>query len=132
MELEVRIAAATADAILAHAQREAPREACGLLVGAGAVVTRVVPTANADQSATRYTIPPEAHLAAIRAARAEGLDVIGAYHSHPRSAAVPSATDTAEAFPGFIIAIAGLAPEPHVRAWHLVAGNFAELRLVRT
>jgi len=130
--LEVRIPASAAEAVLAHAERDAPCEACGLLVGVGAAVTRVVATVNADQSDTRYTIPAGAHFAALRAARAERLDVIGAYHSHPRSAAVPSATDTAEAFPGFIIVIAGLAPAPHLRAWHLVAGNFAELRLVRT
>ncbi len=49
-----------------------------------------------------------------------------------RSVAVPSPTDTAEAFPGFIFVIAGLVPAPHLRAWHLVDGNFAELRLVGT
>ena len=128
----IRVPAALVAAILAHAAREAPREACGLLVGVGPDVSRVVPTANADASATRYTVPPEAHFAALREARGAGLEVVGAYHSHPRGAAVPSATDTAEAFPDFVFLIAGLAPEPHARAWRLVDGNFAELRLVRT
>jgi proteasome lid subunit RPN8/RPN11 len=128
----VRLPPAAAHAILAHAARDAPHEACGLLVGSAGAVTLAVPTVNLDASAARYTIPAAAHLDAIRAARREGLDVIGAYHSHPRGPASPSPTDRAEAFPGFVFLIAGLAPEPHLRAWQLVDGNFAELRLVRT
>jgi proteasome lid subunit RPN8/RPN11 len=122
---------ALVDALIAAARRAAPREACGLLVGTGSSVVRTVETANAAASATLYAIPPDKHLAAIRAARADGLDVIGAFHSHPHSAAVPSATDTAEAFPDFIFVIVGLAPTPHVRAWRFEAGNFAEVALVR-
>ena len=121
-----------AAAILAHAERDAPHEACGLLIGVGHAVARVVPTANGDASPTRYTIPAAQHFAALRLARAEGLAVIGAYHSHPRGPAEPSATDAATAFPGFVFAIAGLAPEPHVRGWQFADGNFVELRLVRT
>jgi proteasome lid subunit RPN8/RPN11 len=119
-------------AMLAHAEHDAPHEACGLLIGTGRTVVRAVPTANADASATRYTIPADEHFAALRQARAKGLAVIGAYHSHPRGAAEPSPTDAATAFPGFVFVIAGLAPEPHVRAWRFVDGNFVELRLVRT
>ena len=38
----------------------------------------------------RYEVAPEDHFAAVRAARADGLEVIGAYHSHPASPAEPS------------------------------------------
>ena len=132
MPESVYLPAAAADAILAHAWRDVPHEACGLLIGTVLTVTRLAPTANADDSATRYTIPAAQHFAAIRQARSDGLEVIGAYHSHPRSEAVPSPTDTATAFPGFVFVIAGLVPQPQLRAWHLVDGNFVELRLVRT
>ncbi len=128
----LQIPAAVADAILTHAGRDVPYEACGLLVGHGTAVVRLAPATNADASTTRYSVPSDQHFAAIRAARHDGLDVIGAYHSHPLGAAVPSATDTAEAFSDFVFLIAGLSPEPHLRAWHLVDGNFAELRVVRT
>ncbi len=128
----VHVPAAAIDAILAHARRDVPHEACGLLVGTGLTVTRLAPTANADDSVTRYTIPAAQHFAAIRQARSDGLEVIGAYHSHPRGEAVPSPTDTATAFPGFVFMIAGFVPQPQLRAWHLVDGNFVELRLVRT
>ncbi len=134
----VNIPATVVAAMLAHAERDAPLEACGLLLGARPAsvrvvrVVRVVPTANAEASSTRYSIPTEQHFSVLRLARAEGLEVVGAYHSHPRGTPVPSATDRAEAFPDFVFVIAGLAPVPHVQAWHLVGGNFAELSLVRT
>lgn len=118
--------------VVAEAQRAAPREACGLLVGVGRRVVRVVPTANAADSDSRYAIPPEEHFAVLRQARLDGLDVLGAYHSHPRSAAVPSPSDTADAFPHFDFLIIGLAPSPHLRVWRLVGGNFIEADLVRT
>ena len=86
--------------MLAHARQEAPRECCGLLVGRGASIVRSVRARNLDARATRYLIDPGDHFAAIRSARTEGLDVVGAYHSHPSSPPIPSATDIAEADSG--------------------------------
>lgn len=86
--------------LLRHAREEALRECCGLLVGKGESVARSVRARNLDTRATRYLIDPEDHFSAIRAARAEGLEVIGAYHSHPSSAPVPSPIDVAEAHSG--------------------------------
>lgn len=126
------LAATLVDALVAEAVAAAPREACGLLVGRGHAVHRIVPARNVDASPARYTIDPADHFAALRAARRDGLTVIGAYHSHPAGPAVPSPTDTAEASPDFLYVIVGLAPVPAVTAWHLVDGNFAGLSLVRT
>jgi proteasome lid subunit RPN8/RPN11 len=116
--------------LVAAARRAAPREACGLLVGTGRRVVRAAETTNAAAAPTKYAIPPDEHFAALRAARRDGLDVIGAFHSHPHSAAVPSATDAAEAFPDFFFVIVGLAPALEVRAWRFERGNFAEVPLV--
>lgn len=96
----ISIPATVVGEMLAHAREEAPRECCGLLVGKGDSIARSVRARNLDANATRYLIDPEDHFAAIRSARAEGLEVIGAYHSHPSSAAVPSATDVGEAKSG--------------------------------
>ncbi len=126
--------AAVLDGVTAHAMRERPHECCGLLIGTGGTIVAVHEAANtAAQPCTRYTIDPVDHFAAIRRARHRGLDVVGAYHSHPGAAAVPSATDLAEAFPGFlflIVSLAGAAPE--VTGWQLADGNFVPVRLVRT
>ena len=58
--------------------------------------------------------------------------MVGAYHSHPRSTAVPSATDVAEGFGNFVFVIAGLSVEPpELTAWQWTDGNFAAVPLVR-
>ena len=116
--------------MLAHAREEAPRECCGLLVGKGESVARSVRARNLDATATRYLIDPEDHFAAIRAARVEGLEVVGAYHSHPSSAPVPSPTDVAEANNGsdFLYVIVSLLNED-VRAYRIDAGVYKPLAL---
>jgi proteasome lid subunit RPN8/RPN11 len=128
------------EALFAHARADAPRECCGLLIGQPALVERVVPATNVRASDVSYLIDPHDHFAAIRAARLEGLSVIGGYHSHPRSEALPSATDLSEsAGPGFLYVIAA----PAFRdGWRLgaffllsspgesAAGNFIEVPLV--
>jgi proteasome lid subunit RPN8/RPN11 len=116
--------------MLAHAREEAPRECCGLLVGTGESVVRSVRARNLDAKATRYLIDPEDHFAAIRAARAEGLEVVGAYHSHPSSTPVPSATDIAEANSGsdFLYVIVSLVNED-VRAYRIDMGVCKPLTL---
>lgn len=126
------LTAALADALVAEAVAAAPHEACGLLVGRGRVVHRIAPARNLDASPVRYTIDPADHFAALRAARRDGLAVVGAYHSHPAGPPAPSATDRAEAVPEFLYLIVGLVPAPAVAAWRLVDGNFVGLSLVRT
>jgi proteasome lid subunit RPN8/RPN11 len=86
--------------LIAHAHEQAPRECCGLLIGKGEEVIRSVRARNLEARATRYLIDPADHFDAIRAARTEGCEVIGAYHSHPASPPVPSPTDIAEANSG--------------------------------
>jgi len=116
--------------MLAHAREEAPRECCGLLVGKGQSLVRSVRARNLDTKATRYLIDPEDHFGAIRAARAEGLEVVGAYHSHPSSTPVPSATDIAEADSGsdFLYVIVSLVDED-VRAYRIDTGVCKPLAL---
>ena len=92
----------------AHAREVWPYECCGLLIGTPATIDAAYRARNADQSRTRYLVCPEDHFAAIRFARAQGLDVVGAYHSHPAGRPHPSATDRDEAHgDGFTYVIAG-------------------------
>lgn len=119
-------------AILAHAVKAVPEECCGLLVGTRNRIVEAVPARNiAEDSLSRYVIDPADHFAAMRDARRRSLDVIGAYHSHPRSAAMPSPVDAAQGFGDFIFVIAGLVPAPQVTGWTWSDGNFMPLPLVR-
>lgn len=124
---------AAEDAMLAHAQQAAPGECCGLLVGQGDRVIRAVSTRNAAADPVRrFVVDPKDYFETIREARTESLEVIGVYHSHPRSAAIPSATDRAEAFADFLFVIVGLGVfPPDITAWRWTGGNFDQLPLVR-
>jgi desampylase len=124
---------AVAHAIVRHARETAPAECCGLLLGDDASITAAVRAGNTAADPTRqYVVDPHDHFAAIRRARASGQQVLGAYHSHPRSPAVPSPTDAAAAFERFLFVIVGLAADPpELTAWRWVSGNFAAVPLVR-
>lgn len=122
-----------AEALIAHARAEAPRECCGLLIGQPGLIERIVPATNVRASETTYLIDPRDHFAAIRAARADGLSVIGGYHSHPRSTPLPSAADLAEsAGEDFLYVIAAPADRGAWRlgAFFLCGRNFSEPPLV--
>ena len=84
------------DDVRAHARAEAPRECCGILVGTGDHVLESVRASNLETGTTRFQIDPRDHIRALREARARNLDVVGFYHSHPRSRPYPSETDRAE------------------------------------
>ena len=92
----MEIRSAVLDAILEHALQELPVECCGLLVGSSLRIECAVRARNTVASPTRYEVDPVGHFAAIRRARADGLRVVGAYHSHPKGPPIPSETDLAK------------------------------------
>jgi proteasome lid subunit RPN8/RPN11 len=149
----MRVRAAVLADIERHAREAWPQECCGLLIGTPDEIAFAVRASNrAADPQRRYVIDPQDHFAAIRLAREKGLEVVGAYHSHPGSQPVPSETDRAEAFENFVFMIAGRANpdagtappasshsgpggaqaqlEFVVRAWRLSAGTFAEVAFV--
>jgi proteasome lid subunit RPN8/RPN11 len=128
----LKLPAAVREALIAHAQREAPNECCGLLIGKGQAVSDAHPARNKVASQTRFTINPADHFVAIRKARAAGLEVIGAYHSHPNSAALPSVSDLADAHEGapVMLIVSLVPPEPVVRGFLLEPNGSKEIRLI--
>jgi proteasome lid subunit RPN8/RPN11 len=130
--LTLRLPRALRDSIVAHCLAERPLEGCGLLLGdrheASATVVEARPARNIRASATQYEIEPEAVLAADRTARAAGRMLLGAWHSHPCGAPVPSAQDRAEAWPDWCYLVVGLAEPaaPELRAWRLLGESFVE------
>lgn len=85
----------------AHAERIYPHECCGFLLGKDLwTVDAVVPATNSkgeEEAHNRFEITPIASLRAEKEARARGLSVIGHYHSHPDSRAIPSKPHTVSA-----------------------------------
>ena len=79
----------------------APEEGCALLLGqqlgSSLALQRIWPCRNQwqppEERQRRFSLDPREQLLAQRWCRARGLRVLGAAHSHPSSAAVPSTTD---------------------------------------
>ena len=93
-------------AIREHGQRAYPHECCGFMLGRDENgqrhIAKVVPAMNdrgEEELHNRFTITPEAFMAADKTARAENLDVLGFYHSHPDAPARPSQYDLDHAWP---------------------------------
>ena len=81
-----------------EAEKAAPLECCGLLLGRNGIIERIGPACNVHRTPrTHFEIDPQALIDAHRAARHGGPQVIGYYHSHPNGVAAPSATDRAMA-----------------------------------
>lgn len=88
---------ATYDAIVAHAKRDHPDEACGVVAGpAGSDrPTRFVAMVNAAGSPTFYEFDSTALLALYREMDERDEEPIVIYHSHTATEARPSRTDIA-------------------------------------
>lgn len=117
------------DCIVAHCMAALPHEGCGLLVGElDGTVLDAIGTRNAAASALVYEIDPSEHLAADRAARERGLEVIGAFHSHTHTDAWPSPTDAERAVdPTWHWVIVSLRhPDPMVRSFRIASGAIGE------
>lgn len=96
------IAAADA-AIRAHGEETYPYECCGALFGRAGTshVVEVLPLPNSTEEGPRrrFLIRPQDYMASERRASAQGLDLLGFYHSHPDHPARPSEHDLAHAWP---------------------------------
>ncbi|HEU4767442.1 MAG TPA: M67 family metallopeptidase, partial [Pyrinomonadaceae bacterium] len=104
----IRIDQNQLEEIRAHGVRDYPYECCGLLLGRfgpdGKSVNETYPISNAREESAkrnRFLITPEELMRGERYARANDLEVVGFYHSHPDSPAVPSQYDLEHAWPTY-------------------------------
>jgi proteasome lid subunit RPN8/RPN11 len=103
----IKINAGAWETMVGHAQSTFPDECCGVMVGTIDGDSKTVTTAIAVENAykgkqeDRYEIRPEDLLAADKTARAQGLDLIGIFHSHPDCDAYFSKTDLENSCPWY-------------------------------
>ena len=86
------------DEIIAHCQREYPKEACGLLAGSsesvgGGLIGQVYPMRNVEDSPIGYSMDPKEQLVTEKQMRQRAQRLIGIYHSHTATEAYPSPVD---------------------------------------
>jgi proteasome lid subunit RPN8/RPN11 len=116
----LRLPASVVDAMVGHARAEAPNEACGLLSGdrGSGLVTRFHPARNALASPTAFDVHPEDLVRTLYEIEERGEELVATFHSHPRTAAVPSATDLRNAAYPVPLVIVSLRDDPGAcRAW---------------
>ena len=126
-----------ADAVMAHARAELPNEACGLISGSLATgrATAFHPARNVEASPLRYNVHPEDLVRITFAIEDAGEDLVAIFHSHTRSAAVPSATDRRTAMypePFYLLATLADPDAPAaraLRAWKIHGGQTFEVPL---
>ena len=95
------------------------REICGLLLGSRDLIGEAVPIPNvAADPRVAFELDVVSHIAASRAARQAGKQIVGHYHSHPSGIASPSEADAMRA-------------EEQGRLWLILAGGEAGLWLRR-
>ena len=88
--------------MIAQAQKDAPNESCGYLLGipssqsgknGEAVVTENYWMENIDHSPEHFAFAPRDQFAALKYARSKGLKILANWHSHPASPSRPSQED---------------------------------------
>lgn len=89
--------------LITQAQKDAPLESCGYLLGREDTVLENYPMTNTDHSPEHFSFDPKEQFAALRYARAHQLRILANWHSHPASPSRPSAEDLR------------LANDPHIR-----------------
>ena len=116
------------DALIEHARRDAPIEACGYLAGVvdvAGVAGAHFPLTNIDASAEHFSFDPAEQFAAFKEAGKQGMKLIACYHSHPATPARPSAEDIKLAYdPNISYIIVSLAEEePVVKSFRIQGGQ---------
>ena len=83
--------------IIAYAKDGLPNEACGLLGGTvdgkDRRIEKVYYLTNIDASREHFSMDPKEQFEAVKDMRANGLSLIGNFHSHPESPSRPSEED---------------------------------------
>lgn len=93
----IRLLKTDYEKIVAHAEKELPNEACGLIGGTingdSKKIKKVYLLMNIDHSNEHFSLDPKEQLAAIKDMRQNGLVPLGNWHSHPESPSRPSDED---------------------------------------
>ena len=123
------------DAMIAHARRDHPDEACGVIVGPEASdrPERLVAMTNAERSPTFFRFDPAEQLQLYKEMDAAGEEIVVVYHSHTATEAYPSRTDislASEPQAHYVLVSTAESPEADgpvsVRSYRILDGTVTE------
>ena len=117
-----------ADAIVAHARRDHPDEACGVIAGRDGVPTRLFEMENAERSPTFYRFDAQEQLKVWRDMDDADEVPFVIYHSHTATEAYPSRTDISLASEpdAHYVLVSTASDEPSLRSYRIVLGEVTE------
>jgi proteasome lid subunit RPN8/RPN11 len=121
----IRIESEAWQSMVKHAREAYPNECCGAMLGSTDGETKnvkigmVLENAFEGAQAARYELRPEDLLAADKAAREKGMDLIGIYHSHPDCDAYFSKTDLQNSCPWYSFVVLSIQKGEfhHANSW---------------
>src|SRR5690242_16723449 len=119
------------DAIVAHARRDHPDEACGVVAGplGSDRPVRFIPMQNAERSPTFYRFDSLEQLKVWREMDDRDEEVVVIYHSHTATEAYPSRTDisyAAEPNAHYVLVSTREPDETEFRSYRIVDGEVTE------
>ena len=124
------------DAILTHAKKELPNEACGLIAGTDTgelrEIQKVYLLTNTDHSNEHFSLDPKEQLSAVSDMRRLGLKPLGNWHSHPESPARQSEEDKRLSFDrtaSYMILSLEQPDHPVIKSFHFENGVSSEEEL---
>jgi proteasome lid subunit RPN8/RPN11 len=127
----LRIERGIHDAIVAHARRDHPDEACGVVAGPEGSdrAVRFIPMLNAARSPTFYEFDSADLLALYKEMAANDEEPVVIYHSHTATEAYPSRTDISYASEpnAHYVLVSTRSPEQtEFRSFRIVNGEVTE------
>ena len=127
----LRIARGIHDQIVAHARRDHPDEACGVVAGPEGSdrPERFIPMLNAARSPTFYEFDSADLLALYKEMWANDEEPVVIYHSHTATDAYPSQTDVkiaSEPNAHYVLVSTRSADETDFRSFRIVDGKVTE------
>jgi proteasome lid subunit RPN8/RPN11 len=127
----LRIERGIRDAIVAHARRDHPDEACGVVAGPEGSdrPERFVPMLNAARSPTFYEFDSADLLALYKEMAANDEEPVIVYHSHTATEAYPSRTDVSyasEPNAHYVLVSTRSDDETEFRSFRIVGGEITE------
>jgi proteasome lid subunit RPN8/RPN11 len=125
----LRLPQSIRDEIVAHARRDHPDEACGVVAGRGGIAERIVPMANAERSPTFYRFDAIEQLKVWREMDDLDEDAVVIYHSHTATEAYPSRTDISlagEPDAHYVLVSTRLPDEIEFRSFRITDGEVSE------
>lgn len=135
----LRIGRDTVEAIIAHARRDHPDEACGVVAGPEGSdrPERFVAMTNAARSPTFYEFDADEKIALYNDMFDHDEEAVVIYHSHTATGAYPSRTDVTyaqEPNAHYVLVSTRAADQVELRSFRIVAGEVTEeeVRVVAT